>query len=837
MTTQGESVGATRRPLVLPALALAVGILLGRAAGLGPTLWVVVAASSLGLLGFRLWRRRSAIRQPGGRLLLLAIVMLGAAWFTIRTQAGPRDIRHLAGGEPRLVTVEGVLTETPRQSRRPDNPLLPRRRESDRTTRMAIKVRSVTTGAGRQAADGRLRVIVRESFLTARPEGVPNDGPWPPRTGDRLTITGLLREPGRPRNPGQRDIRTLYATSGIGGILTTNYWGAVQIRRAPWWSVYGWMGHLRARLRAAMPAGDTAGARIVPALFLGDRSEMLDATEQSFVRSGVMHYLAVSGLHVALLSGVLILVLRLALVSPRWRGACLAVFIVGYALATELRPSVVRAGTFFLLLSAAWLLGRRRDMLNTLAAAALVVLVLSPADLFHAGFQLSFLVALGLMVVCPRLRDALFGRHEWTHYAEMGGLERLLWQGRVALENFASTCLTAWLFAAPLAAWHFHLVAPVGIVATVAIFPVVAALMIVGLVAIVVAMVIGASAAPLAGPVEWLSRLLESLVAAFEQVPYGHAYIRSFDWPWVAATMALLLAWAYRRELHLSWRRLAAALVLAVAGYVCLGIPRGPPAADGVRVTTLAIGSGNTILVQGPGGGNVLVDCGSNLLAERTADRVTAPALWALGVTRLDAVVLTHADADHVKDLPAVLARIPADRVVLPVGFLTDKKRYDDRVLAWLHDEGYEVQYVQRGDRLQITDRLSLDVLSPPEGLSPEASTNAHSVVLTVARAGASMLLAGDATPMILKQLATLPEARTDVMLVPHHGEESASLAALLEASGTRIGVMSVGRFRDARRRHTMAWPAGLRVLKTCEKGAVTVLLGDDGVRVETFLD
>jgi competence protein ComEC len=785
----------------------------------------------------QLCRRRSASRQAVGRWVLVAVALVGAAWFTVRTQPGPRDVSHLAGTERRLVTVEGVLTETPRQSRRPDNPLLPRRRDSDRTTGMHIKVFSVTTGAERRQADGRLRVIVRESFLTARPEGVPNGCPWPPQTGDRLTITGLLREPGRPRNPGQRDIRAIYATGGIGGILTTDYWGAVRIRRAPWWSVRGWMGHLRARLREAMPTGDSAGARIVPALFLGDRSELLDADEQSFIRSGVMHYLAVSGLHVALLSGVLIVVLRLALVSPRWRGVCLAVFIVCYALATELRPSVVRAGTFFLLLSVAWLLGRRRDMLNTLAAAALVVLVLNPADLFRAGFQLSFLVAMGLMVVCPRLRDALFGRHEWTHYAEMGAWRRSVWQGRVALENFASTCLTAWLFAAPLAAYHFHLIAPVGIVATFAIFPVVAALMIVGLVATVVALVPGVSAAPLAGPIEWLSRLLESLVATFERIPYGHTYVRSFDWPWVVATVALLLAWAYRRELHLSWRRLAAALTVAVAGYVCLGVPRGPSAADGVRVTTLAIGSGNTVLVQGPGGGHVLVDCGSSLLAERTADIVTAPALWALGVDRLDAVVLTHADADHVKDLPAVLARIPTDRVILPEGFLTDEKTYDDRVLKWLHDEGYDIETVQRGDRLPITDRLQLQVLSPPEGLSPETSTNAHSIVLAVRHAGTSMLLTGDATPMILRQLAALPEARADALLLPHHGEESAALAALLDATGAKIGVMSVGHFRDTRRRHTMVWPPGLRVLKTCEKGAVTVLLNDDGVRVETFLD
>ena len=830
-TAHGE-VASTPRPLVAPAAAMAAGILAGRMLSLPPWLWLVAAALPLAALVATLRARAPQVSRWAAVAAALTAAILGAAWVTTRTQVGPRSIARLAGDQSRLVTVDGVLVESPRPSRRPPNPLLMLSPEPGASTAMVLNVTAAVQDGRRTPADGRLRVTVGESLPDQPPGGTHGDMPWPPRTGDRFTVTGLLRTPSPPLNPGQVDIREVYATRGIHAALRTDYWGAVRLRRPPWWSAYGWMGRFRARLRAMMPRDDTALARILPALFLADRSELAEADEQAFIHAGVLHYLAVSGIHVAILAGVLIGLLRLALVGPRVRGLCLMVFVVAYAMATELRPSVVRAGTFFLLLSASWLFGRRRDLLNTLAAAAGVVLILNPADLFNAGFQLSFLVALGLMTVCPRLLRALFGQHPWTRYAEMSGLRRALWRVRTHLENAVSTCLTAWLVAAPLAAWHFHVVAPVGVVATVVLFPLVFGLLLLGALGAAAALV-GLPAGPLAVAMTWLAEWLEALVGLFARVPCGHVYVRRFAWPWVAVALALLAAWAYRDRLGLSRRRLAAALAVAVAGYLWLGVPRGP--ADEVRVTTLAIGSGNTVLVQSPGGHSLLVDCGSNLLAEHTAQWVTVPALWRLGVSRLDAVILTHADADHIKDLPPVLERIPTKRVYLSGHFATDEKTYDDRALDWLAAERLDVQSLVRGDTVPAPEGMEIRVLSPPAALPTGSDTNATSVVLKITYKGRSMILTGDATPSNLTDMVAAGGLTADAVLLPHHGEQSPALARFLDATGARIAVMSAGRYRDARRKPVITWPQGLRLLKTYRDGAVSVLLGAEGVRVETF--
>lgn len=821
---------ATRRPLVMPAAALAAGILLGRFVAAPAWLWMAVAAAGLAMLAASLRRRGPRHSRPAVAAVALMAAGLGAAWFGLRAEVGPHDISRLAGDEPQLVTVEGVLLESPRQSKRPDNPLLLMDAEGPAYTGMFLRVTAVTLGGRRVAADGRLRVIVSQPM--------PADPGSRPRTGDRLTVTGLLRRPGPPTNPGQADIRSVYATRGIHASLRTDFWEAIERHSPPWWSPYGWMGGLRQRLRGLMPQGDSPAARVVPALFLGDRSELLETDEQAFVRAGVLHYLAVSGLHVALLSGLVLGVLRLLLVGPRTRGLCLMIFIVAYALATELRPSVVRAGTFFLLLSASWLFGRRRDMLNTLAAATLVVLLLNPADLFHAGFQLSFIVALGLMTVCPKMQAVLFGRRDWTRWAEMPERRRTLWRLRGGFEALLSTCLTAWLFAAPLAACHFHVVAPVGVVATVVVFPFIAALMLLGAVGSAVALVAGTPTAAVTAATQWLAVRLGELVGLLQRVPFGHVYVRDFAWPWVAVSLGLLLVWGYRRELRVPLAGWLAALVFAAGGYVWLGVPRGPDAE--VRITTLDVGSGNTALVQGPGGYSLLVDCGSSLLAERTADYVTAPALWRLGVGSLDAVVLTHADADHIKDLPPVLKRIPARCVYLSRHFLTDEKSYDDRALDWLRSEGYEVEYLSRGDRLPAPPGMEISVLGPPVEMADTGDTNATSVVLRVAYQGRAMILTGDATPTNLRDMVREAERGAialpaDAVLLPHHGEQSPELLEFLAATGARHGVMSVGRYRDAKRKPVITWPAELEIWRTWRAGAVSVFLGAEGPRVETF--
>ncbi|MBN2584783.1 MAG: DNA internalization-related competence protein ComEC/Rec2 [Planctomycetes bacterium] len=810
------------RPLVAPAVAMGLGILVGHTVG-GPS-WTYLVAALAALLGLIVFQHRRSLRPRAFVVATMIFwVCLGAGWLRTRTQVGPRDVSRIALPDGRLVTVEGVLLESPRPSRHPDNPLLLQGQDVSTYTGLILRATAVTVDGRRETVDGLLRAIVTQPL--------PDDIETRPRTGDRMTLIGLLRPLSEPLNPGQVDVREVYASRGIHARLSTKFWEAVTCRRAPPWDPYGWMGWLRARLRRAMPDEEGAAARIIPALLIGDRTGMTDADEQAFIRAGVLHYLAVSGLHVALLSGLLLGLMRLAMAGPRTRAIVLIVFIIVYALATEMRPSVVRAGVFFLLLCCSWLLGRRRDLLNTLAAAAMVVLLLNPADLLQSGFQLSFLVAFALIVVYPRVYARLFPVADWERLKERTRFGRGLWQLKRRLMQMVSVGLTAWAFATPIAASHYHVVAPVGVLGTIVVLPMVFVLLLASAVTAAIGFAAGTSIGAVNSVLEAISQWLGQTIDLLARMPYGHFYVRDFGWPWALMALAIVLTWSQRQRWRIARWQLAAASVVLVAVYICVGIPRGPR--HEIRITVLAVGSGNTVLVQAPGSYNLLVDCGSSLLAERTGETVTVPALWKLGVGRLDGVVLTHADADHIKDLPVVLDRIGCRRVFLSRRFLTDEKGYDDRAMNYLEESGRQIVYVQAGDTLPAPPGVTITVLNPPSSLPPAAETNATSVVLKVDYKGRSMILTGDATPDRLAAMAREQSIRCDALLLPHHGEQSDEILEFLKSSSADVAIMSVARFRDTNRRGEFAWPDETALYKTYCDGAVSIFMGDTGVRAE----
>jgi ComEC/Rec2-related protein len=854
-----------RRPLLAPALALCGGIIVASLAALPAWVWLITAL--LGVVGLAISLRRGTPDRSrlGVAAALLAAAAVGALLFAWRTERSPTDISQLATPDGRIVTLAGVVVQSPRLSSHPDNPLAPHIAanvdEADASseavgepaasakqfgnrsyTALTLAVTTVTLADGRTLqADGRVRVTVEQAIQP--------DYHDRPRTGDRLIITGKLRRFAAPLNPGQADAAELNGQRGLRAELSTNFWAAVRDRqRGPWWSPYVWMGEIRTAILSAIPRGDENGdesaagpaRRIMPALLLGDLSELQDHEQQLFMRSGIVHFLAVSGIHLILFACGLMWLMRRLMIGLRTRSILLILFVTFYCFAIEFHPSVVRAAIYFVLLGLGDLLGRPRSALNTLAGAAFVVLIIAPADIFSFGFQLSFIAVLGLMLTCPRLVLLIFPWRRSDNLVEQEHDHRYLMTVRQRTEDLFCTCITGSLFTMPLMAWHFHLVTPIGFLSNFLAFFLVLPLLILSVVAVIFGLIPGLAA--WSGPwdlLNWLSGWLENLSQAAVTVPHGHFYVREFSWLWVAITIGLLLAWTFRARLRLAPWQLPAALVVAVAGYAWLGVPRGPT--DEVRITTLAVGCGNTVLVQAPGGYNLLVDCGSDMTAENTGPLVTAPALWKLGVARLDAILLTHADADHVKDAALVAERIPVDRFYLSSHFLDAAdlrgftNSYSHRVVDWIKANCYKLHWLQRGDQLSGPPGLEMQVLNPPADLPTSKENNPTSVVLRLTYAGRTMLLTADASPDRLAAMTASDNLTSDVMLLPHHGQQSPEVLEFLKKTAAPLAVMSVGRYRDSHRRKDFHWPDNVEIFKTYLLGAVTAHLRADGVNVKGF--
>ncbi|MDK1032320.1 MAG: MBL fold metallo-hydrolase, partial [Planctomycetia bacterium] len=220
--------------------------------------------------------------------------------------------------------------------------------------------------------------------------------------------------------------------------------------------------------------------------------------------------------------------------------------------------------------------------------------------------------------------------------------------------------------------------------------------------------------------------------------------------------------------------------------------------------------------------------------ATRATAYSIAPALWALGVDRIDAVLLSHPHFDHFKEILQIAERFPIGRVYVPRSFMRDNRTGDNRVVEDLFAAGIPVSYIAPGDALQGLGDVEMEVLWPSADVDEEWTLNDGSLVVRFAFGGHSVLLTGDIEAAGIDALLRRGMPRCDVVLWPHHGAESDSVHELFRQTGCNTVVISAPRIfirKEQRTGQSAEW----RLFHTGFDGSVTVDFRRRGVEVRTF--
>ena len=370
------------RPLIPVACALACGIVFDRFVPL--PVWILL--SLCGALGAAAGAcmlpalRRSAAASV---LVYLLVAASGALSHHVRYHHVPDgDVSHVAREEPLLVSLRGkVVTE-------PWHQKLGRR--DDYLASYDVAVDGVRAGGAWADASGRVRV---------RQYGALKEIPF----GARVELTGSIRVPPAPTGPGQVDYREYLRRSRIRAILTVPGAHHARVtRRTMLHPVRTLAHHIRWRARGVIERSfpPKEGA-VLDAMILGNRRAVTEESLWAFAASGTMHFLAISGLHVGIIAGLIWWILKHIGVPAGWtRGTVMAVVIL-YAYVTGGRPPIVRAAVMTCAFCFATFMDREADIMNVLATAALVLLACAPANLFDAGFQLSFAAVFAIAGLMP----------------------------------------------------------------------------------------------------------------------------------------------------------------------------------------------------------------------------------------------------------------------------------------------------------------------------------------------------------------------------------------------------------------------------------------------------
>lgn len=785
----------------------------------------LVIALCGGLVGLASAALPGGSRRAARPLVLLSVLLVGlfAGYMGGSARMMMLLDGHLGGHVGERVTAELVVTGGVRSSGGWQSALAEVREATFIRDGETLPRSGTRLGAGEA-------VLLEVATPRARATGGREEAGLPLTEGAIVRLAGVIQEPEGPTDTGF-DQRAYLRRRGIEVVLSGAESDVTVVgKRGGFWGLFDL---IRARARVDLSRGPAAPLDgVLKGVVMGD-TEGIDASWlDAFRRSGTAHMFSVSGLHVASLAAIMLGLARLARLS-RGTGYLLAALaactMIPFAGSS---PPVVRSVAMILVVLAGRWVGRGRDQWQILALAACVVLALNPLGLFDVGFQLSFGAFAGMLALAA-------------------SLQRRLSRLPAGVSSNLAVSLAASAGTAPVSLLVFGQTSLVGVVANMLVIPVLPVMTGLGLASVVgghlwsgLSTALDWMVAPAAAWTVQISRLFAAL-PVLRAEDLGRALAAA-----AAVLFALPLAYAlagrvvgapfgarlpcYRRALRWTYRRrprshgVGAALgVVVVLVALSVGLGAYAPVTDAVRATSVAlagrgwpdrlevrvldVGQGNAILVRTPDRHTLLFDGGP-------ADCGLGGQLTALGVRRLDVVVISHPHADHFAGLLECMDD-------LEVGTLVDRTEV-------LHQEGAGAGVEQRTgageaqDYIELRRRMGLQGAgylqahtgsglevdgarvtffaprrpttmfdgaepwgaraSPPGG----EELNAGSLVARLCFGEAEVLLPGDAEAEVLERYDIPP---TDVLVVSHHGSWGACSADLLEELKVKAAAVSVG--------------------------------------------
>ncbi len=808
------------QPLPVVLAAFCAGIAVDRAMSCSMLPWSLVGCGCL--FGWLVLHCLSRERVKAV-LLVLAIGAIGGAWHHCRWSLfAPDDLGTFAMDQPTPVCVEAIALKGPRRVAPPAfDPM--RIVPTGERTRLLVRAAAVRDGSAWLPASGIATLTVDGQLL-----GV--------HAGDRIRVFGTLCKPRRDQNPGGFDqVSYLRGSRQLCRLWTSHPDCVTVVEAAPFRGIRWWIERLRTDARRTLWQNlPPDHAELASAVLLGARAEIDPEQTSVFVETGTVHLLAISGLHVGIVAGALLLVLRMLPLSRTSVFWIVVGWTIAYTLLTDARPPAIRATILVAVLAFARLKRRPASPWNSLAAAGLIVLALNPADLFSTGVHLSFLAVATLMIVSPRWFLAARSEDPLDRLIEQsrGPWERLLRWLPIKFVRLAIPCGAVWLVTLPLVASRFHVAALGAVLLNVVLWIPMAGALVTGFLMILS----GWLAPPMVPFFAYFCNgslwALQGMIEAAHRLPGNPIWVTGWpDW-WLVGFYGVLGALVYLTRRRLPHRRKAWGLLTI---WIVLGAVIGHRFApqDRLVCTIVSVGHGSAVILELPGGPVLLYDAG-RMASPNAGARDIAGSLWARKICRLDGIVIPHADADHFNAIPELLRRFSVDKIFTAPGTL-DGDRGSIRALRRSIDEhGVPLGQIVAGDRIRVGAAV-VEALHPSEG-SIGGHDNAASIVLSVEFAGRRIILPGDVDEAGLDAVLRTEPRPCDVLLAPHHGSlktNAPGLAAWCSPKWVVVSGDHEPRIEPVAQEYRAT---GADVLYTGDVGAVTVTLDAGEVRVETHL-
>jgi len=598
--------------------------------------------------------------------------------------------------------------------------------------------------------------------------------------GDVLKIKGKLEKPIRQKNFGEFDYELYLARKKIFNYI--NIWQEKDIRKigendSNFLASFSLSARdkIKEITKQTLPPPYNS---LLIGMLLGEKSFIPPHLKEVFAEAGVMHILAVSGLHVGIIAMALLAFLSILRLPKKLKLFTLILILIMYASITGFRPSVLRATIMFILLIGGRLINRSRNLNISLFFAAFLILLLNPLILYDAGFLLSFIVTFFIINLSPILQE-LFSKI-------------VVW-----IKNPLAVSTAAWIGIFPLSAYFFSKVSIISIVSNIFIIPLTGIAVILGF----ITFFIGLASISLAGIVANINYLVLNLITliakSFSSLPFAFIYVAQPSIMVIILyylTIFLIIEMFYKKILSPKIKKKAALIIIPVTLLIIIVQVFYP--ADNLKVNFINVGEGDCILIEAPNKINILIDGGGTPQSDfDVGSKIVVPYLRRKGINEINLLILTHPHLDHLEGLLPILKEFKVD-MVLDSGLICDILAYKE-FISIIQKKGIPYHKAKAGDNFIFSNNLEIFLLNPlyDSDFYDESDFNNASIVVKLFYKNADFLFTGDIEEDAEKKLLVWQNIlQSDVLKVGHHGSSTSTNLEFLDKVDPIIAVITVGK-------------------------------------------
>lgn len=620
-------------------------------------------------------------------------------------------------------------------------------------------------------------------------------------TGVVYELQGKVLEPALPRNPGSYNEYSSYKAKGYSykfyadrGKVIKRKGGLYTLKRCV-------IAKVTWALDALYPGEEAA---VIKTMFLGSRYEEGDIYYNNFKTLGIIHVLAISGLHLALVfTGSFYLFSKLK-VGEVLAYVITLVIVLLFAWLTGWSSSTIRAFIMFSILVLGQVVGHKGDLLNSLSLAALCMLVIQPFSLFQPGFQLSFMALLGITFFTPLSKKV--GNRAWI-------IEMLL------------ASLGAFLFTAPVLVYHFYYISLYGLLMNLIMVPILSILMILSLIGVLISFIWLPAGQFAVGLVYSSLKGISEIAGVLKELAFGHVLIGSPNWGEITCFYGLIGLSLY---MYKNWHDKGKHLVVP-AILLCFVLIFPWPKNN--QVVFLDVGQGDCAIIHS-GNSHFIIDTGPPKAKDIISDYLAYK-----GIREVEGIWISHSDRDHMGSLMDLIKEDITNRIF----YTGQEEQQNDSLVALLDycEDKDDITMIPFGKGARIDKKdFSMIALAPENGID-YPNNNESSMVLSVQVDEVTFLFTGDIEGNTEKNLLKNGIETYDILKVGHHGSRTSSTQEFLDQIQPSFGIISCGQNNSYGHPHKDVVKRlekdGVVLYNTSTDGAIILEINDSYMNIKNW--